>query len=57
MSANADEVKLEAGITTKKEDTKTSSARLNKLLAESAAFRRYYMSADKDRLVLLNEDS
>lgn len=56
-SANSDEVKLEAGIKTKKEDTKTSSARLNKLLAESAAFRRYYMSADKDCLVLFNEDS
>ena len=53
MSANSDEVKLEAGIRTKKEDTKSSSARLNSMLAESAAFRRYYLSADKDRLVLL----
>ncbi len=57
VSINTDEVYIEAGIKMKKEDTKTSSARLNKMLAESAAFRRYYLTADKDRLVLLDKES
>jgi single-stranded-DNA-specific exonuclease len=57
VSINADEVNIEAGIKTKKENTKTSSARLNSMLAESAAFRRYYLTADKARIVLFEEES
>jgi single-stranded-DNA-specific exonuclease len=51
ISIETDEVKFEAGIRKKKGDTTTRSTHLNSLLAESAAFRRYYMSANKDRLI------
>jgi hypothetical protein len=57
VSINADEVIIEAGNKKNKEDTKTSSNRLNSMLAESAAFRRYYLTADKDRIVILEEES
>jgi single-stranded-DNA-specific exonuclease len=52
ISIENDEVKIEAGNRKKKENAKNSSSRLNSMLAESAAFRRYFLSADKDRLVV-----
>jgi hypothetical protein len=57
VSINDNEAKIEAGSKKKTEDTQTSSNRLNSMLAESAAFRRYYQSADKDRLVIFNNES
>jgi len=57
VSINAEEAIIEAGNKKKKEDTKTSSTRLNSMLAESAAFRHYYLAADKDRIVLIEEES
>jgi len=57
VSIADDEVKIEAGIKVKKEDTKTSSARLNSMLSESAAFRRYYLTTDKDHLLLIDNES
>jgi single-stranded-DNA-specific exonuclease len=57
VSINDHEAKIEAGSKKKTEDTQTSSNRLNSMLAESAAFRRYYQSADKDRLVIFNNES
>jgi single-stranded-DNA-specific exonuclease len=46
-----DTVKITLGNKNKNEDTKTSSARLTSMLTESAAFRRYYLTASKDRLL------
>ena len=57
VSISADEALIEADNKKKMEDTKTSSNRLNTILAESAAFRRYFLSADKDRILLIEEDS
>lgn len=57
LSIDDNEAKVEPGINKKKEDTRTSSSRLNSMLAESAAFRRYYLSADKDRLVIIEDET
>jgi len=57
VSIKEDVVKIDAGTSKKKEDTKTSSIRLNSMLAESEAFRRYYLSANKDRLVISELES
>jgi len=56
ISIDKDEAKIETGNGRKKEEVKNSSDRLNAWLAESAAFRRYYLSANKDRLLLLDEE-
>jgi single-stranded-DNA-specific exonuclease len=46
-----DTVKITLGNKNNNEDTKTSSSRLNAMLNESAAFRRYYLTASKERLL------
>jgi single-stranded-DNA-specific exonuclease len=54
---NQDVVKISIEKKKKNEDTKTSSARLNAMLAESAAFRRYYLSASTERLLIYEEEA
>jgi single-stranded-DNA-specific exonuclease len=46
-----DTAKISLGNKNNNEDTKTSSSRLNAMLNESAAFRRYYLTASKERLL------
>jgi len=46
-----DEIRVETGTKINKKDTQTSSTRLNSALIESAAFRRYFLKADKDSLM------
>jgi hypothetical protein len=50
-SISVNEIRVEIGPKTHKKATQTSSTLLNSALNESAAFRRYYLKADKDRLV------
>ncbi len=57
ISIDDDEVRVQAGVGLKNQNSKASSARLNAQLAESAAFRRYYLSADPNRLVILDDES
>ena len=57
VSIKADEVKLEAGTGQKKEAALTQSSQLNTMLAESAAFRRYYLTANKDALFSVGKES
>jgi single-stranded-DNA-specific exonuclease len=57
LSIDNDEVKIETGTGQKKENAASSSSRLNSMLAESAAFRRYYLNANKDRLVNYGAES
>ncbi|MGE5123563.1 MAG: single-stranded-DNA-specific exonuclease RecJ [Acidobacteriaceae bacterium] len=52
QSWQASELRAEAGSKKEAKDAVGSSARLNAALAESAAFRRYYLKADKDRLLI-----
>jgi single-stranded-DNA-specific exonuclease len=52
ISLENDEAKIETGTRKKKENAKTTSSRLHSMLAESAAFRRYYLSANKDSLFI-----
>ncbi|HSB66461.1 MAG TPA: hypothetical protein VLD65_07770, partial [Anaerolineales bacterium] len=54
VSVKENEVKIEKGIGRKKVEVNHTSTRLNALLAESAAFRRYYLSAHADRLVIFD---
>jgi single-stranded-DNA-specific exonuclease len=56
-SIHQDEVKISLAGRKVKENVKASSIRLHAILAESAAFRRYYLTADKDRLVMMSEQS
>lgn len=51
ISTEEDIVHIDAGNKEKVGEVKIISSRLNALLAESAAFRRYYLSANKDRLI------
>jgi single-stranded-DNA-specific exonuclease len=57
VSLQQDEVKISLAGTKKKDLAAASSSRLKAILAESAAFRRYYLTADKDRLVITGEQS
>jgi single-stranded-DNA-specific exonuclease len=57
ISMEDNESIIEAGTRKKKENAASSSSRLNSLLAESAAFRRYYLSANKDRLIIYDDES
>jgi single-stranded-DNA-specific exonuclease len=57
ISINDDEVKIEVGSRQKKENAWISQSNLNSILAEIAAFRRYYLSANKDRLVIEDGES
>jgi single-stranded-DNA-specific exonuclease len=54
---NQDMVKISLAMKLKKEDTKTSSARLNSMLTESAAFRRYYLTASKEGLLNIDDEA
>lgn len=55
LLVNENEVKIEKGSGRKTGEVNHTSARLDALLAESAAFRRYYQSAHADRLVTIDE--
>jgi single-stranded-DNA-specific exonuclease len=57
ISIHGDEVKIQKGDSKKKSHAPTSSARLNAVLAESAAFRRYYLSVNKDRIIMMEDQS
>lgn len=57
LSIDGDDIQVEAGIKINKKNTQTSAVLLNKSLAESAAFRRYYLKADKDRLLHIEGSS
>jgi single-stranded-DNA-specific exonuclease len=50
-SMSDDEIHVQAGTKINKKDTQTSSTLLNSALIESSAFRRYFLKADKARLV------
>jgi single-stranded-DNA-specific exonuclease len=52
---NYDEVKIMPGPGRNTRNVKNSSTYLNSLLAESTAYRRYYLTARSDRLALLEE--
>lgn len=54
---HGDEVKIDAGLGRKKPASHDISTRLNSLLAESAAYRRYYLSANPERLVSMDVKS
>jgi single-stranded-DNA-specific exonuclease len=56
ISSQDDEAHIEVGNMEKKENTKAVSSQLNALLTESAAYRRYYLSTDKDRLIQYDEE-
>jgi single-stranded-DNA-specific exonuclease len=51
ISINRDEARITSGPEKGKKVAKNSSDRLNAQLAETAAYRRYYLSAHPDRLV------
>jgi hypothetical protein len=55
ISIEGNDVHIEKGDGRKIGAASKTSARLNALLAESAAFRRYYLSAQADRLTRLEE--
>jgi single-stranded-DNA-specific exonuclease len=52
VSIDGDVVRVEVSTITSKKVGNTSPSPLNSSLTESAAFRRYYLNADKDRLIL-----
>jgi single-stranded-DNA-specific exonuclease len=51
-SIKDDEICVETGTKINTKNIQTSSTLLNSALIESAAFRRYFLKADKDRLVI-----
>ena len=51
MSIDSDAIRVEVGTKINGTVVGTSAARLNAVLAESAAFRRYYLKANKNRLI------
>jgi single-stranded-DNA-specific exonuclease len=57
ISIKADEVRLEASTGAKYRAGSAGTAQLNTMLAESAAFRRYYLNANKDRLVIMDKEA
>jgi single-stranded-DNA-specific exonuclease len=57
LSIENNEAKIETGTRQKKENAASTSSRLNSMLAESAAFRRYYLSANKNRLIIYDGES
>ncbi len=56
-SMDRDEVHLEPGAGKSEVDMRSLTARLNALLAESAAYRRYYLTASKESLVQVNDEA
>ena len=52
ISLKDDQAKIETGTRVKNKNAPSSASHLISMLAESAAFRRYYLSANKDRLVI-----
>jgi single-stranded-DNA-specific exonuclease len=57
ISFKGDEVRLKPGIEQKNQAATVEPTHLNSMLAESAAFRRYYLTANKDRLVYMEKES
>jgi len=57
VSIHQDEVKISLPGRKKKEAASAYSSRLKALLAESAAYRRYYLSAGEDRLIDVSEST
>jgi single-stranded-DNA-specific exonuclease len=57
ISRDNDAVKLIEGTGKGKPASMASSSRLNTQLAESAAFRRYYQNARKDRLIVFEDNT
>jgi len=51
ISIQDDEIQVETGVGKPEKDVRRSDLALNNALAESAAFRRYYLRADKTRLI------
>jgi hypothetical protein len=52
VSISDEEIQVQVGNKTKKTGIITSSTQLNSALSESGAFRRYFLSTDKDRLIV-----
>ena len=52
VSISDEVIKVKAGNKINKTDIHSSSTWLNSALSESGAFRRYFLSADKDRLIM-----
>jgi single-stranded-DNA-specific exonuclease len=57
LSIDEDEASITAGDKVPKSDSLKRSSHLNSGLAETAAFRRYYRSANKDNLVRFSDES
>jgi single-stranded-DNA-specific exonuclease len=57
ISIKGDEVELEVGDNRKKEGSTVLFSRINALLAESAAFRRYYLTAKLENIILKANES
>jgi hypothetical protein len=57
ISIEDDKAHIEVSNWEKMKNTKTNSSQLHALLAESAAYRRYYLSANKDRFITYDEES
>ncbi len=57
ISIKGDKVVLKAGIGQKNQTVIVETSQLNSMLSESAAFRRYYLTANKDRLVSMEKKS
>jgi single-stranded-DNA-specific exonuclease len=56
-SIKGDEVRFDAGNEAKNQSVSLESSGLYSMLTESAAFRRYFMAANKDRLVVVDMES
>ncbi len=57
LSIKGDEVNLEPGTRQKQAAASAASTRLTSMLAESAAYRRYYRTAKPERLILTDKES
>jgi single-stranded-DNA-specific exonuclease len=57
ISIKGDQIKLEAGAKQNHQAANVDTSQLNSILAESAAFRRYYLTASKDRLVSMEKEA
>jgi hypothetical protein len=57
ISIKGDKVVLKAGIGQNNQGVIVETTQLTSLLTESAAFRRYYLTANKDLLVSMQKES
>jgi single-stranded-DNA-specific exonuclease len=57
ISIKGDQVKLETSAKQNHKAANVDTSQLNSLLSESAAFRRYYLTASKDRLVSMEKEA